>query len=147
MARWNPALHPRDALGRFRPKLASATFYAGKGGRYYGVKAGAEFELPGKGGRVLVKGIVGYAPARGTAAERAVRRVEALPLGKGREARAPTLKGAAQRFAVERTRTAARSAVKATAKPPAVARPMGKRATRKPATRRSRTASAGRRVG
>lgn len=74
---WNPSLHPRYPDGRFRPTVTSATFYAGRGGDFYGVKVGATVRLPtlkgkkGKGtgtsgSRVLVKGIAGYAPPKGS---------------------------------------------------------------------------------
>lgn len=59
--RWNPSLHPRDRRGRFRPKLIGRSVYVGRGGRYTGVKAGAEFRVGRRD--VLVKGIVGVAPA------------------------------------------------------------------------------------
>lgn len=62
MGRWNAALHPRDALGRFRPKLVAGSVArntaVGRGGEYIGIKTGAEFVYP-SGRGVLVKGIVG----------------------------------------------------------------------------------------
>lgn len=65
--RFNPALHPRDARGRFRPTYVPGSVQrntrVGKGGAYYGVKTGAEFKVGKKGRQVLVKAIVGYKPA------------------------------------------------------------------------------------
>lgn len=62
-ATWDPAKHPRGPGGRF---ISSAELTIGKGGRYYGVKAGGEFPIgkSGRRGSVLGKVIVGYAPPK-----------------------------------------------------------------------------------
>lgn len=64
---YNPN-QPRDAQGRWRPTLVPGSVIRntriGKGGDYYGIKTGAEFALGRRGRRVLVKGIVGYKPAK-----------------------------------------------------------------------------------
>lgn len=81
---FNPALHPRDRLGRFRPTYvagsAARNTYVGRGGDFVGAKTGAEFKLGRKGRGVLVKGIVGYqgSTARRAAAEQ-YRRSQAKP--------------------------------------------------------------------
>lgn len=63
---YNPAQHPRDARGRWRPTVVPGSVIrntrVGKGGDYYGVKTGAEIALGRSGRRVLVKAIVGYRP-------------------------------------------------------------------------------------
>ena len=65
--RWNPSNHPRHPNGRFRPKhikgSVSRNTKIGRGGKYIGVKTGAEFKVGKNGGQVLVKGIAGYKPA------------------------------------------------------------------------------------
>jgi hypothetical protein len=65
MRRFNPARHPRDARGRFRPHVVpgSTTVHAGRGGAFVGVKAGTQLRI-GNSRRVLVKGIVGVERAR-----------------------------------------------------------------------------------
>jgi hypothetical protein len=67
MGRFNAALHPRDALGRFKPTYVAGSLakesHVGRGGDFRGAKVGAIYQLPG-GSRVLVKGIVGVAPPK-----------------------------------------------------------------------------------
>ncbi|TQM44117.1 hypothetical protein FB388_1479 [Pseudonocardia cypriaca] len=60
MARFNPAKHPRDSRGRFRPTVVpgSTTVRVGRGGDFVGVKAGTQIRV-GNSRRVLLKGIVG----------------------------------------------------------------------------------------
>ncbi|MBN9734811.1 MULTISPECIES: hypothetical protein [unclassified Pseudonocardia] len=65
--RWNPSRHPRWPNGRFRPTYVRGSFEkntkVGRGGKYIGIKTGAEFRFK-NGGQVLVKGIAGYAPPK-----------------------------------------------------------------------------------
>lgn len=79
MASWNPALHPRGALGRFVPSYVGGSALrntaVGRGGTYVGIKSGAEFVYP-SGRGVLVKGIVGY---KGSTARRKARAAARRP--------------------------------------------------------------------
>lgn len=58
--RFNPARHPRDVRGRFRPSVVpgATTVRVGRGGAFVGVKAGTQLRI-GISRKVLVKGIVG----------------------------------------------------------------------------------------
>jgi hypothetical protein len=62
---FNPAKHPRDLRGRFRPKVVpgSTTVRVGRGGAFVGVKAGTQLRV-GNSRKLLVKGIVGVEVAK-----------------------------------------------------------------------------------